>query len=406
MRDIFISWGLPDREVVVPLCDRLRELGLSIWAYQDDMAAGDPIQLKVMEAIDDARVAIVCLSDETAKRPWMTTEATLIAKAHRVTRTIKHIIPVRVGPFELANLPHDLKPLDLNVFDLTDDGSGGKLAKLVEDIHKKLGLRAPVVMPAALFAMTETESSGLLEEWRKLLEGGVAGAAAPGKRPKSVVWLWEMCRRAGMKDPPELFNSLKDRYGKTPADLKPFKSGIKIMPAINSAVADANRVRLNNGIPPIFLRWVSGHWMTDTPPGFADERAFRDWWLFRDSLLVVDSISTYHPVIGPVVADVPADRSTLLWLPPYSHHTATLEDSLRDSAWNIRKYGDEVSKMEADMKRHVSFDVSTGLALKVWLRRALFDVPDPKKKALDETVKSVEQQGYPMSGVELSQLIG
>jgi hypothetical protein len=74
MADIFISWGSPDSTLVKLLRDRLRDIGLDVWEYSEDMDAGDAIQNRVMKTIEKSRIAIFCLSDVALQREWVKSE--------------------------------------------------------------------------------------------------------------------------------------------------------------------------------------------------------------------------------------------------------------------------------------------------------------------------------------------
>lgn len=412
MADIFISWGSPDRETVLPLRDRLRDVGLDVWEYSEDMGAGDAIQEKVMTELGDVRVAIFCLSDASVERQWIKDEIAASVFAHQ-HRQIEHLVPVQVGPLSEENRPEAFKRADLFIPDLSSPAEmNEKLEDFVQQICRLLGKRAPIVMPAAIFAMTKDESMVLFDDWKQAyLElkaeqerakgGGVAGAApgqatqappAPGgAKARLEEQFWRLCQHLGMDEPPELFTFLLNRYGDTPEDLTPFEPGKRILDVINSILREVNEVRLRQNHRPIFLRWLP----RDAFQGFDEETVIlRDEWSSRDSLLIVDSVSTFYQPVRDQLDDVPAQKTALLWLPPYTWHTDSLKEALRSSALFIPSIGDEFRKWSQHPTRSISFDTSTSLGLQVWLRRALFQVSD-EAGALRENVENFNSSNKP-----------
>lgn len=409
MIDIFVSWGSPDSAVVKPLRDRLRDLGLDVWEYSEDMSAGDQIQPRVMKVIGNSRIAVLCLSNATVEREWVMNEIAACVYA-REQGDIEYIIPVKVGALDNDKFPLALTNLNLNIFDLsTPARMNDNLENFVDDIYEKLGLRAPVIMPAAIFAMTNKESLKLFEEWlatyKKIQEAQKKAKQAAEETQQQVApeepaeeqepempqeqeRFWKLCKDIGMQEPPELFGFLQNRYGENPWELMPFVSDKKIIDVINEILRQVNKARLSENPPhrPIFLRWVTDKVFTN--------QSERDWWRSRDSLLIIDSVSTFYNPIRLKLTTVPAQRTALLWLPPYTQHTASLEEALRSSAQFIPSLGDEFSDWGKHPKRSISFDTSTSLALQVWLRRALFQVGD-EPGALKENVEAFSSANKP-----------
>lgn len=422
MADIFISWGSPDREAVLPLRDRLRDVGLDVWEYSEDMGAGNAIQEKVMRTLADVRIAIFCLSDESAGRKWMVDEiaASVFARANN---QIEHLVPVQVGPLSKDTVPDAFQRADLYIPDLSGpEGMRENLEDFVEDICDLLGQRVPVIMPAVIFAMTKDESMELFDEWKQTYvqlmaeqegangegaagaargreaqdptrhpAGGRPGANQPGSRISPEEEFWKLCKHVGMDNPPELFKFLLQRYGETPEDLTPFEQGQRIVDVINSILREVNEVRLGQNHRPIFLRWLS----RDAFDGNDEEtEEVRDQWSSRNSLLIVDSVSTFYRPIKDKLVTVPAQRTALLWLPPYTWHTDSLKEALRSSARFIPSIGDEFRNWSRHPNRSISFDTSTSLGLQVWLRRALFQVSD-EAGALRENVEVISSTNRP-----------
>jgi hypothetical protein len=82
LASIFFSWSSDDRTTALRLRDRLRDVGLEVWEYTDGLPAGGNIYAKVIEAIEKSSVAVLCFSDQTWNREWITQEASWAFQAH------------------------------------------------------------------------------------------------------------------------------------------------------------------------------------------------------------------------------------------------------------------------------------------------------------------------------------
>lgn len=354
MASIFLSWSSPDKQDVLPLRDHLRDLGLDLWEYSEDMGVGAQIHQQVLSAINQVHVAILCFSDQTADRDWIRDEAAWCYQNFLDgTRSLKHIVPVWIAAHSQDRIPKLLKDNSFPVFDLAD-GSAAARERLARKLFELLGRDAPLVIPAALFAMTR-------KQCQKLFKGNPENEA-----------LAKLCLAVGMPPPPNLFKSLADRYGERPEDLSPFKSGVPLLASIDATLREANRWRVGASRRPLLLRW-----MQDDLAGLSPNQIARDLWASRDSLLIVDSVSTFHPVIRMKLLDLPElTRTALLWVPPYTHHLAVLESSLRTTAQVVSRMGDLFTVWEKEPLRSVAFDTSTSVALRLWLHRVLTGVAD------------------------------
>jgi hypothetical protein len=357
MPGVFLSYGSPDAAVVLRLRDRLVALGLDVWEYKDDMPAGADIKWTVGQAINEARLAVICFSDETAEREWVTREVDWCFKAVQDgDREMKHILPLWVGPHPANTIPSLLKTY--SVFDLWSIGVDAALPRLAEDILAKLGLEAPQVVPTALFAMTLAQCRELFAEW-----------AAVGEDDPVHRGLCRLCSVLGMADPPALFELLVQRYGDRPEDLAPFQPGKPLVEMIYEILGKVNAERVASGKRSIFLRWVHEELL-----GTSEERKWaRDLWLSGDSLLIVDSISAFHEKIKSKIPRVPApldrSRAAVLWIPPYTQLTANLAEPLDAIIDEVDLLGDIFRLREMELKRSTSFDTSTPPFLRLWLLR-------------------------------------
>jgi hypothetical protein len=352
---VFVSWGSPDAAEVRPLVERLKRLGIAVWEYSEDMPAGARIQEQVMDVINDVRVALVCFSDATARRPWIETEVAWAIQAQRNgNQPLQHVIPVWVGPHPDNLRPTLIEQMQYVVLDVSD-ASDAAYTRLVNDVAGKLGAEAPIIVPAALYAMTAAQSTQLFDGWK---------AVAP---PPA---LHAMCSLLGMGGPPPLYDLLLKRYGVQAEDLTPFASQEPITETIGTIVASVNKQRAADERNPLYLRWV--HRALSGEQGMDAQGEARDQWLQGDSLLIVDSISTLHPDINRELQGLPElTQTAVVWLPPYTQHMVQVEPELARTVAFVGRLGDEFRRLEQRPERAVTFDAGTPLAVRLWLRRTL-----------------------------------
>jgi hypothetical protein len=382
-KGIFVSSASPDAEIVRRLLGRLRNLGLDppagldlprLWHYELDMEAGDEIFAKIDKSIDQSQLALLCLSDEALRRPWIAGEAALLKKAHREER-LQHVIPIKVGPVTISDA--SLKPVrdfvtsqDDFVADVTT-GAETELEKVAGEIHAKLGLHAPKKLVIAVIAMTSVQAADLLRDWEQM---HARNEETPGARVSAAVGL----------RPPELFELVRTRYGAKPEDMMPFR-GESVMEIVHEELQQANDRRVRTNRYPLFPRWIHGE-LFSTQREEAD-RARLDWD-DNDSLLVVDSISTYHREIAQQLQLVPRldpATSAVVCLPPYTRRTVELEDAFRDAFSKNREaiqlldwfnmWSGAQRRDRGDVERMVAFDTVTSVSLKGWLERRFVTVP-------------------------------
>ena len=211
-----------------------------------------------------------------------------------------------------AKLPHLIRedPL-LRKFPI----STGRLSnndefKLKDTVRIALKLPAPIVVPAAFLAMNQ-------EQARALLETAEVTAA-----------LFTLCGAVGMEPFPRLKEALLRRYGKTAEEFSPFPGGT-LKDIVQDTIAETNNAR-NSG-PDKTRLWV--WWCTDAllDGTHRDFGLASQLWERGPSIAIVDSISVLHLMIYKQFTDLPDPReaasSALLWVPPYTLHTAQLEEA-------------------------------------------------------------------------------
>ena len=359
---IFVSWSSPDAEQVLPLVARLRAVGLDVWEYSEEMGAGANIHAEILEAIDQVRMAIICFSDATADRPWILDEVAWTFQTWKKAKDeLEHIVPVWVGPHPDDKVPKLLKDNQFHVEDISHGGEAS-VTSLVLKIFRELGREAPVVIPVALFAMTRKQCNTLL-----------------GKKETAAI-LTKVCRAAGMSEPPPIAKALCTRYGARADDLAPFEAEMPLREIVERVVRTANTLRASARPPkrPIWLRWMQDDLVAKDPRKVAEARSR---WAAGSSLLIVDSVSAYHEEIRQQLMNLPEpkqpERAAILWLPPYTQHTAALEHVLGEAAGVVGRLGDAFNDWRDELPaRAMMFDTATLAATKRWLRDAFLNVED------------------------------
>jgi hypothetical protein len=354
---IFLSWSSPDKDRVLPLRDRLRDVGLKLWEYSEDMPGGVNIHADIIKAINQVRVALICFTDATAQREWIVRESEWCFKTlNDGDKQLRYVIPVWVGDHPANDAPKILRDNHFKPTDLATP-TDQALAKFVADLFGLLGAEAPRVIPAALFAMTQGQCQALLAQADK------------------AQLLTELCVAAGMQAPPPIATSLLERYGARPHDLAPFEPGKLLLATINTTLRTVNEKRVAENKRPIFLRW-----MDDVLVGPGRQQSARTEWAAGDSLLIVDSMSTLDPQVGKQLSEVPIpkhpERAALLWLPPYTQHAVKLEGRLQGLALTIPALGDAFDDWVKASLRAMAFDTATPAGTRLWLQRALLGMQD------------------------------
>jgi len=357
--DVFLSWSSDDAAAIGPLKDLLADVGVRVWEYSDDSQAGGHIPKQVSDAIDAAKVAIVCFSDATANRDWIVIEANWARKSQiDETKRLTGILPVWVGPHPQNKLPAALAQAQLNAFDFATPKPN--LEKFLDDLFALLERPGPRVTPAALFAMTDVQCQQLLNQ------------------PQTMQELATLCAAAGVPAGANVQQLIAMRYGASAEEFAPFVPGRTFLQLTNDLLREANAIRVAKGRAPVLLKW-----MQDEVVGPGRQQAARDEWARSNSLLVIDAASSFHPDIQNRLLNLPIpkqpERAALIWLPPFTHHTAPIEQSLQTvaAAANIGYVGDAFFDWQRrDSLRATIFDAFTSAGAALWLRRMLLDVED------------------------------
>ena len=375
MADVFISWSSEDRAFVNRLACRLEQEGFTVDEYSRDPNGGD-IRHNVWEYVQDAQVALVCLSATSVAKPWITTEIDWCVARLMQTGKTPVIVPLLLDGVDPARISH-LMANDAWQKRVTLPASPAEadIFKLLATVHALLPRRARRIIPAALFSLTRHEA----ETW--LANTGSHASIKP------------LCQAVGLDWGPGVPPQLLSRYGETREDFSPFP-GKPIKEMVQDALGLANRERADDPRKPQLGIW----WCTDE---LLDSN-HPDWpyathlWEEGMSIVVVDSISILKREIDDRFSRLPQPNqpgfSALLWVPPYTLHTAALERITEDALRSINVLRRKFSHWgEKRNPPYLAFDIGTRPSLDRWLHDALShsDVglrPDP------DAIRSVVSQ--------------
>jgi hypothetical protein len=106
MRNVFISYARGDELAARELRANLRDMEVTGWMDESDIATGDAISEKIRESLKRASAVIVIVSERSLKSPWVQFE---LGAAEGMG---KRIIPILIGPEGIEKkLPEWLRDL-------------------------------------------------------------------------------------------------------------------------------------------------------------------------------------------------------------------------------------------------------------------------------------------------------
>lgn len=373
MDEIFLSWGMPDKPVVDRIIGRLDDLGMPVNEYSRRLPAGGEIRQYIVESINKARMVLAIVSEQALDHSdWVREEVTLAAgRLNDVDNRLERLVLVRVGRVPDDRIPVLLQHDRLRFLDLDREPGEEQLESLISELRRVLGQNAPFVIPAAVFAMTQTEFDRFRDP-------------AGGHDPEKIARLTTLCQRAGMSAQPDLWQQLGSRYGATSADFAPYGTGQegktrRLIDVAQDTLRIVNEKRNRTQHSPLYLKWYSRE-------DFARE-SMRDQWSKGHSVLIIDSLSALEPAIAADLQNLPSPDSTqkaaVIYVPPYTYHNLELEELIRHCLEGhfflvdtFRAWRDRSERLG------LAFDLPTGTSLRRWLGQFLLAMetalePDP-----------------------------
>jgi hypothetical protein len=377
MADIFISWSSPDAQIVRPVIQRLRQHGLDVLDFEADLDAGS-IGQSVQEYIEKARLMVMFVSEETNERAWLKRETEWAAyrqnqQMNNNQRVLK-MIPVLIGNVNLEKLNaflaknEDQKRLRIpaavrhavnaaesdNVQPAERLTTGAisetTLQNIVVRISATLNLPKPIVIPTILLAMNYEEATMHL--------------SSPEKYQK----ISRLCSAAGMPPFPDALGALLSRYKDTAEKFSPFPGEQPLKEIVEAALEPINTARAQNQ-QRLWLWWCRDALIGPEHPDYdnAVQRISRG-----ASLVILDSISAdFAPVRDMYTAVVGLQAAThqaLLWVPPFTHHTADFRKHIEDLLLTPPRLRQEYLRWGSNgPEPHILLDIATAPSLRSWL---------------------------------------
>ncbi|MFN4164168.1 MAG: TIR domain-containing protein [Ferrovibrio sp.] len=68
--DVFVSYSSKDREIVIPIAEKLKESGLNVWIDIWSIKPGDNIYSSIEDGLENSRVLILCMSGNAFSSEW------------------------------------------------------------------------------------------------------------------------------------------------------------------------------------------------------------------------------------------------------------------------------------------------------------------------------------------------
>jgi len=383
-REIFFSWASPDQKTAGLILGRLRDTGLPVTEYSDDMLAGDHISHWVVDAIEKARIVVACVSAAAlAHSAWVKTEVDQAAA--RLVRTddpLERLVVIRIGQVPDGWQSALFKQNPVRYCDFPAVPGEADVERLVLDLQVALGLDAPYVIPAALYAMTAAEFATFRQT----------------ATPAEISGLVAVCRRLGMPDGPPLWDELAKRHGATSEDFAPYADGGSLIQVTQAVVRGVNQRRRDTGKPPVYLRWYSRAEVLDP--------TVRPKWKNSHTVLFVDSVSAMSPAVTVGLPPPPQTKdprkAAVIYVPPYTRHTGGLEELIRASLVGQTYLMDTFQSWCADNElTSLAFDIPTETSLRRWLDQLLLALDAEQREPLPENVERVSP-GPPLRVPSLS----
>lgn len=388
MNEIFFSWASPDVRLAKLIFSRLRDAGLPVTEYSDDMVPGDDIPQWVVGRIEGSSVFVACVSaDALAHSSWVKAEVDVASARYvRSGNRLARLVIIRIG--QVADgWQSPLLPADrLRYYDIADpadsDAIESQVEVLVRHLHAALGTWAPLVVPTALYAMTREEFT--------LLRATID--------PAQLHRLVALCRGVGMSDPPELWDELSGRHGDADRDFMPYADERTLIELAQNVANDVNLRRMDAGKNPVFLRWYSRSELK--------QAHIRDLWRNERTLLFVDSLSSLYPAVRDCLHTLPqpkdARKAAVIHLPPYTRRTGELERLIEENLDGQAFLSDTFRawQNENDLAS-LAFDLPTETSMKRWLDQLLLAdfQRDPVPRKVGQMAPGTLVRLPPMTGV-------
>jgi hypothetical protein len=109
---VFISHSSDDAFVARMITEKIQSIGAKCWLDEKDLDGGDVIADRIIRGIDACHEAVVLISSNSVRSPWVSFEIGGVRAQHK--RVMPILNKVRHDEFALIK---DIKSIDLNKFE-------------------------------------------------------------------------------------------------------------------------------------------------------------------------------------------------------------------------------------------------------------------------------------------------
>ena len=363
MAQVFISWNIADAAFVKRLADRLGQEGFTVDEYSRDPTGGS-IRRNVQRYIESAELALVCLSAAAANSDWVHQEVAWCDFQY-MKSGLPEIIPLILDKPNVpeAQWPPKLVDNDVRKFVLPAVPDDADLDRILDTISKTLRGEVRRVIPAVLLAFNQEEARVELA------------------KPETRALLEPLCQSVGIDWDRGGKELILNRYGATAEDFAPFPPGgappVTIKDLVQQALQVANRERTRTAKkPPLGIWWCTEEISNNQDPDYG--RAAK-LWQTGSSILIIDSISLLDrkSPLADRFLDLPdpnnAATSALLWVPPYTFHTALLEQTTERALRPLNRLFQKFNRWNTETSPpYLAFDIGTRPTLRHWLHATFY----------------------------------
>lgn len=131
--DLFLSYSSRDKDRVLRLARRLREAGLKVWLDDWQIKPGDHIFLKVEEGQTNARVLVLCMTENTFGSDWVQMERSTVMFRDPINRE-RQFLPLLLADCEI---PENIKGYAYIDYQQETDDAFQKLLKACQPEEKE-----------------------------------------------------------------------------------------------------------------------------------------------------------------------------------------------------------------------------------------------------------------------------
>ena len=372
--DVFISYSSSDSEVVERIVKRMRGSGLKIWRDVTDIPPGDVFIRTIEDGLEHCQIMVAFISHQALRSDWVKMEheieQMLIAKEMGGEKKKRKLISVLIEDVS-EELPLFLKRYNYidckNIKFLDSYEWVLQVDNLVKSInfgldHKK---EENQPIPIIIFSMKENEAKELVSE--EIFKGDVK--KTDKKRYKSFM--------SALSSHNITKEELPSYYGDSRDDWSPrITNPRRIREIIEFVVEKINQQpNLSQRLEPVFLS-----------DEFIEDSQIIMGLRGRKCILVIDSISMFHPGLNEKLRDsgfisgINPDLC-LIVIPPVNHNVIPVYEFLESRYQSMMK--NAFNLFSAELNLGYEFGIGNIYSLQHWLASSLLNIANAEITAND-----------------------